>query len=90
MRGWPGKQLTLRLLGRELKIQAATVYWHFKSKEELLDEMATIVLAEEPVTSCRWKEAGDWRVWAASFGTEAPQDLIGHTATAPEQLQEPG
>ena len=45
------EQLTLRLLGRELKIQAATVYWHFKSKEALIDEMATIVLAEGAAVS---------------------------------------
>ena len=45
------EQLTLRLLGRELKIQAATVYWHFKSKEALIDEMDTIVLAEGPAVS---------------------------------------
>ena len=33
------EQLTLRLLAKELKIQAPTVYWHFKSKEELLDHL---------------------------------------------------
>lgn len=41
----PG-QLTLRLPGCELKVQAATLYWHFKSKEELIDELAITVLAE--------------------------------------------
>jgi AcrR family transcriptional regulator len=40
------EQLTLRLLAKELNIQAPTVYWHFKSKEELIDEMATMVLAK--------------------------------------------
>jgi len=40
------EQLTLRRLGTELEVQAATIYWHFKNKEELIDEMATLVLAE--------------------------------------------
>ncbi len=40
------EQLTLRRLGAELEVQAAAIYWHFKSKEELIDEMATMVLAE--------------------------------------------
>ena len=40
------EQLTLRRLGEELDVQAATLYWHFKSKEELLDEMATTVLTQ--------------------------------------------
>ncbi len=29
------EQLTLRRLGVELGVQAATIYWHFKSKEDL-------------------------------------------------------
>ncbi len=40
------EQLTLRRLGTELDVRPATIYWHFKSKEELLDEMATTVLTE--------------------------------------------
>jgi TetR/AcrR family transcriptional regulator, tetracycline repressor protein len=42
------ERLTLRHLGRELKVQAPTIYWHFKSKEALIDEMATLVQAEGP------------------------------------------
>ena len=45
------ERLTLRLLGQELKVQAATLYWHFKSKEELIDEMATAVLADDAETA---------------------------------------
>ena len=40
------EQLTLRRLGTDLNVQAPTIYWHFKSKQELLDEMATTVLTE--------------------------------------------
>ena len=39
------EQLTLRRLAQDLKIQVPTLYWHFKSKEELIDAMATLVLA---------------------------------------------
>ena len=70
------EQLTLRLLGRELKIQAATVYWHFKSKEDLIDEMATIVLGEGARHFVPAKEASDWGVWAASFGTGLRSTLL--------------
>lgn len=40
------EQLTLRRLAKNLKIQAPTLYWHFKSKEELIDAMATLVLTK--------------------------------------------
>ncbi|AUX40012.1 TetR family transcriptional regulator [Sorangium cellulosum] len=37
--------LTMRRLGQELNVQAATLYWHIKNKEELLDAMAEAMLA---------------------------------------------
>ncbi len=33
--------LTLRAVARELHVQAPALYWHFDSKQDLLDEMAT-------------------------------------------------
>ncbi|MCX5560232.1 TetR/AcrR family transcriptional regulator C-terminal domain-containing protein [Streptomyces sp. NBC_00038] len=33
--------LTLRTIARELDVQAPALYWHFKNKQALLDEMAT-------------------------------------------------
>ena len=62
------EQLTLRLLAKDLKIQAPTVYWHFKSKEELIDEMATTVLAEGTRQLVPVKDSADWSAWAAAFG----------------------
>ena len=72
------EQLTLRLLGRELKVQAATLYWHFKSKQELIDEMATMVLAEGAGQLVPGKDATDWRAWAASFGIGLRKTLLAY------------
>jgi TetR/AcrR family transcriptional regulator, tetracycline repressor protein len=72
------EQLTLRLLGRALKIQAATLYWHFKSKEELIDEMATMVLAEGAGQLVPAKDSSDWRAWATSFGTGLRTTLLAY------------
>ncbi|MFE7657437.1 TetR/AcrR family transcriptional regulator C-terminal domain-containing protein [Streptomyces bottropensis] len=33
--------LSLRLIAKELDVQAPALYWHFKNKQDLLDEMAT-------------------------------------------------
>jgi TetR/AcrR family transcriptional regulator, tetracycline repressor protein len=70
------ERLTLRLLGRELKVQAATLYWHFKSKEDLLDEMATLVLAEGAKDLLPAKDSSDWTAWAAAFGTGLRETLL--------------
>jgi TetR/AcrR family tetracycline transcriptional repressor len=72
------EQLTLRRLGVELNVRAATIYWHFKSKEELLDEMATTVLAEGAINLIPARETSDWRVWAATFGDGLRKTLLGY------------
>ncbi len=72
------EQLTLRRLGAELKVQATAIYWHFKTKEELIDEMATLVLAEGARQLVPAKESSDWSVWAASFGTGLRTTLLAY------------
>jgi TetR/AcrR family tetracycline transcriptional repressor len=70
------ERLTLRLIAKELKIQAPTVYWHFNSKEELIEEMATVVLAQGAGQLVPAKESADWTVWAAAFGGGLRKTLL--------------
>jgi AcrR family transcriptional regulator len=72
------EKLTLRLLGRALDIQAATLYWHFKSKEELIDEMATAVLAQGTERLVPTRVSADWSMWAASFGLGLRKTLLAY------------
>jgi AcrR family transcriptional regulator len=72
------EQLTLRRLGVALNVQAATIYWHFKNKEELLDEMATAVLAEGAANLIPMRESSDWRVWASTFGEGLRKTLLAY------------
>jgi hypothetical protein len=70
------EQLTLRRLAKELKIQAPTLYWHFKSKEALIDAVATLVLAEGAPGLVPSKSANDWKTWASAFGIGLRQTLL--------------
>jgi TetR/AcrR family tetracycline transcriptional repressor len=72
------EQLTLRRLGVELNVQAATIYWHFKSKEDLLDEMATTVLAEGAASLIPARKSSGWRVWASTFGEGLRKTLLAY------------
>jgi AcrR family transcriptional regulator len=72
------EQLTLRLIAKELKIQAPTVYWHFKSKEELIDEMASMVLAQGAVQLVPAKASAAWKSWALSFGGGLRRTLLAY------------
>ncbi|MFF2779298.1 TetR/AcrR family transcriptional regulator C-terminal domain-containing protein [Streptomyces sp. NPDC058052] len=55
--------LTLRAIAQELHVQAPALYWHFKNKQALLDEMATVMyrrmVAEaeaRPAAGGSWQE----------------------------------
>ena len=71
--------LTLRKLAAELRVQAPALYWHFKNKQELLDEMATAMLLESVSAMLPGEtETGDWSKWAADFGKELRAVLLRH------------
>ena len=72
------EQLTLRRLATELQVQAATIYWHFKSKEELIDEMATMVLAEGTPHLVPARTSADWKLRAATFGNGLRKTLLAY------------
>lgn len=72
------EQLTLRRLGVELNVQPATIYWHFKSKEELLDEMATTVLSEGGPNLLPRRNSSDWKVWVAAYGDGLRKTLLAY------------
>ncbi|WP_218511844.1 TetR/AcrR family transcriptional regulator C-terminal domain-containing protein [Variovorax sp. dw_308] len=70
--------LTLRLLADELDVKAATLYWHFKSKQELIDEVATAVLAKGAPQLLPARESADWTGWATAFGAGLRQVLLAY------------
>jgi TetR/AcrR family tetracycline transcriptional repressor len=72
------EQLTLRRLGVELNVQAATIYWHFKSKQELLDEMATTVLSEGAANLLPRRNSSDWKVWALTYAEGLRKTLMAY------------
>lgn len=53
--------LALRRIANELDVQAPALYWHFKNKQELLDEMATEMMRRmlqplEGIEAATWQE----------------------------------
>ncbi len=72
------EELTLRRLGAALKVRAGAMYWHFKSKEELLNEMATSLLADAAPELLPVRRQSDWKVWVAAFGEGLRKALLGY------------
>ena len=59
--------LTLRRLAAEMGVQAPAIYWHFSSKQQLLDHMATAVLAEAAQETAI-APGRRWDRWAIDHG----------------------
>ncbi|WP_405998977.1 TetR/AcrR family transcriptional regulator C-terminal domain-containing protein [Streptomyces sp. NBC_00829] len=53
--------LTLRAIAKELDVKAPALYWHFKDKQALLDEMATEMLRRMTADILEFDPAADWR-----------------------------
>ncbi len=70
------EQLTLRRLGAEVKVQAGAAYWHFKSKEELVDEMATMLLADAASDLLPARKQSGWQEWVCAFGEGLRRALL--------------
>ncbi len=70
------EELTLRRLGAALKVRAGAMYWHFKNKEELLNEMATLLLAEAAPELLPARRQSDWKGWVAAFGEGLRKALL--------------
>jgi TetR/AcrR family transcriptional regulator, tetracycline repressor protein len=68
--------LTLRRLASRLGVKAPALYWHFQSKQALLDEMATQVLRESVERSADLAVLPAWREWAAAYYTRLRQILL--------------
>jgi TetR/AcrR family transcriptional regulator, tetracycline repressor protein len=70
--------LTVRALAARLGVQAPALYWHIRSKQALLDEMATLI----------WRRVGDvmaglpastpWRELMSVYAATIRAELLGH------------
>jgi AcrR family transcriptional regulator len=67
--------LTLRGIAAELGVKAPSLYWRFKSKQDLVDDMATWVLADLAVELGQ-PGLGDWQEICLRFGIALRRSLL--------------
>lgn len=68
--------LTLRKLAAALDVQAPALYWHFKNKQALLDEMATTVLTDGVKAWTPGQADQGWEEWARTYGRGMREMLL--------------
>ena len=67
--------LTTRRLAEELGVQGPALYWHFKNKQELIDEMARALLAD---TYGPLEPGQAWDDWLIRSARRLRQTILSH------------
>jgi TetR/AcrR family transcriptional regulator, tetracycline repressor protein len=71
---------SMRRLATELGIKSPSLYWHVKSKEELLDLVADDVLGTCPAPD---PHVGDWAEALSAFTRQVRHSILDHPGAAP-------
>ena len=70
--------VTLRRLANELKIKAASIYWHIPNKSALLDEMANAILDKHFKTFDFQNDERDWEEWLNTLAHELRAAMLAY------------
>jgi TetR/AcrR family tetracycline transcriptional repressor len=71
--------LSLRRLAKELGVQAPALYWHFPSKQDLLDHLAVAAMKRDGLDSDRPPEPGQtWDEWLAEGMRAIRRAMLAH------------
>jgi TetR/AcrR family tetracycline transcriptional repressor len=70
--------VTLRRLASELKIKAASIYWHIPNKSELLDEMANAILEKHFNAFDFQSDEREWDEWLYTLAHELRAAMLAY------------
>jgi AcrR family transcriptional regulator len=68
--------LTLRAIAAELGVRAPTLYWRFRDKQDLVDEMATQVLADYAADLLAQPPPATWPEWTRRSAQRFRAELL--------------
>src|SRR5690625_1732070 len=71
--------VTLRKLASRLDVQAPALYWHFKNKKTLVNEMAEAILQMEFHDLTGRKNDERWQDWLLDIFNRLRKALLSHT-----------
>jgi len=68
--------LTLRAIAAELGVRAPTLYWRFRDKQDLVDEMASQVLADYAARLLSQPQPATWPQWTRRSAQRFRAELL--------------
>jgi TetR/AcrR family tetracycline transcriptional repressor len=73
------EHVTLRRLAAKLAVQAPALYWYFKGKQDIIDDMAQAILTTDKLNSITApKDIGNWASWLTDLAHSVRDALISH------------
>jgi TetR/AcrR family tetracycline transcriptional repressor len=73
------ENVTLRRLAAKLNVQAPALYWHFKDKSDIIDDMAQAILKNAGLDSINPpKDINNWDSWLKNLMHSLRNALIAH------------
>ena len=71
--------VTLRRLAAKLGVKASTLYWYFKDKQDIVDDMAQAILTTDELNDVTAPpDTADWANWLADLAHSVRNALIAH------------
>jgi AcrR family transcriptional regulator len=70
--------VTLRKVAAELHVYVGALYWHLQNKQELLDEMANVLLSEHFAQMEGPTPGQDWSDWLQGICLRLRQAMLAH------------
>lgn len=70
------EHVTLRRLAARLGVQAPALYWHFKNKQDIVDEMAQAILAGTLADFGPPSDPADWEGWLRAMALTLRRALL--------------
>lgn len=80
-------ELSMRKLATELGVQAASLYGHYPTKDDLYDEIAGAIMATVDTSGF---DSGDWRAGLMSWARSYRDALVAHPNFVPYLATGPG
>jgi TetR/AcrR family transcriptional regulator, tetracycline repressor protein len=73
------EHVTLREIASRLGVQAPALYWHFKDKQDIVEDMAQVILKDARIDEIqRPKDIDSWAEWLAEVARSMRRALLSH------------
>lgn len=72
------ENVSLRRIAAKLNVQAPALYWHFQNKQDIINDMAQFILADNLKNLCKPSTPGKWSEWLSEMAHTLRNTLLSH------------